>query len=137
MISTLEKIIFLKGVELFSQLSGEKLAQVAHIAKEVEFDHGTRVISEGDPGNSLFLIVHGQVDVVKGGRTIVKLGERECFGEMAILDSEPRSATINASTDVVTLEISREDFYDLMSDEHEISQGIVKVLVKRLRNAKT
>ena len=137
MISTLEKIIFLKGVELFSQLSGEKLAQVAQIAKEVDYSRGARVFSEGDPGSSLFLIVSGQVDVVKGGRTIVKLGEKECFGEMAILDSEPRSATITAEADVVLLEISREDFYDLMTDEHEISQGIVKVLVRRLRNVKT
>jgi len=136
MISTLEKIIFLKGVELFSQLSGEKLAQVAQIAKEVEHDKGKKIFAEGDPGNSLFLIVNGAVDVVKGGKTIVSLGERECFGEMAILDSEPRSATIVAQKDVVLLEISREDFYDLMADEHEISQGIMKVLVRRLRNVK-
>ncbi|MBI5527959.1 MAG: cyclic nucleotide-binding domain-containing protein [Deltaproteobacteria bacterium] len=137
MISTLEKIIFLKGVELFSQLSGEKLAQVSQIAKEVEFDRGKKIFSEGDAGNSLFLIVRGSVDVVKGDRRLVTLGEKECFGEMAILDSEPRSATIVASADVVCLELSREDFYELMADEHEIPQGIIKVLVRRLRNVKT
>jgi len=137
MLSTLEKILFLKGVELFSQLSGEKLAQVAHIAREVEFEKGRRIFAEGDTGNSLYLIVSGEVNVVKAGKTIALLGERECFGEMAILDSEPRSATIQAATDAVCLDIDREDFYDLMTDEHEISQGVIKVLVRRLRCTNT
>jgi CRP-like cAMP-binding protein len=135
-ISTIEKVIFLKGVELFSQLTGEKLAQVSQIAKEVEFSRGTRIFTEGDPGNSFYLIVSGAVDVIKAGKKIASFGESECFGEMAILDSEPRSATIVASSDVVCMEISRDDFYDLMSDEHEISQGIIKVLVRRLRATK-
>ena len=134
MISTLEKILFLKSVDLFSQLSGEKLAQVAHIAREIEFDKGSCVFKEGENGAALYLIVNGEVNIVKGGRKITVLGERECFGEMAILDSEPRSATVEAISDVTCLELNREDFYDLMADEHEISQGIIKVLVRRLRN---
>lgn len=137
MISTIEKVIFLKGVELFSQLTGERLAQVSQISKEVEFLKGNRIVTEGDAGNSLYLIVGGVVDVIKAGRKIAELGESEFFGEMAILDSEPRSATVVAKSDVVCLEVGREDFYDLMADEHEISQGIIKVLVKRLRKAKS
>ena len=137
MITTIERVLFLKRVDLFSQLHGEKLAQVSQIAREIDFRKGARIFNEGDMGNSLYLIMNGTVDVIKNSRKIASLNEGECFGEMAILDSEPRSATIIASSDIVCLEISRDDFYELMADEHEISHGIIKVLIRRLRNVKS
>jgi CRP-like cAMP-binding protein len=74
------------------------------------------------------------VQVQKGDKLIVELGERECVGEMAILDSEPRSATVRTLTSVRALKIEREDFYDLINEKMEIAQGIIKVLTRRLRS---
>ncbi len=133
MISTVEKVLFLKSIDLFSQIPGEDLARVAQIAEEIDFEPSDTVISEGEIGDSMYLIVDGRVQVFKGDRLVVELGERECVGEMAILDSEPRSATVKTQSAVRALKIEREDFYDLMNEKLEIAQGIIKVLTRRLR----
>jgi CRP-like cAMP-binding protein len=133
MISTVEKVLFLKGVELFGQIAGEDLSQIAQIADEVEFDHEQQIIREGELGDSLFLIITGQVRVHKGELEIAVLGERQVVGEMALLDSEPRSASVTALTDVTLLRIQQEDFADILTEKPEIALGIIKVLSRRLR----
>jgi len=133
LISTVEKVLFLKSIDLFSQIPGEDLARVAQIAEELDFEGDEHIMKEGEMGDSMYLIVDGRVQVFKGARMVVELGERECVGEMAILDSEPRSATVRASGPVRTLRIEREDFYELMNEKAEIARGIIKVLTRRLR----
>ncbi len=133
MISTVEKVLFLKGVELFGQISGEDLSQIAQIADEVEFDADQLIIREGELGDSLFLIISGQVRVHQGEREIVVLGEAQVVGEMALLDAEPRSASVTSVSDVTLLRILQEDFSDILSEKAEIAQGIIKVLSRRLR----
>ncbi len=134
MISTVEKVLFLKSIDLFSQIPGEDLARVAQIAEELDFEEGERIMQEGEMGDSMYLIVDGVVQVFKGERKVVELSERECVGEMAILDSEPRSATVQALSAVRALRIEREDFYELMNEKAEIARGIIKVLTRRLRS---
>jgi len=133
MITTLEKVLFLKEVSLFKNISSERLAKIATITKEVEFQRQDKIINEGDEGDSLFIIVDGTVSILKGKEKITELGPKDFFGEMAILDSEPRSATVIANTDIVCLMISREDFTEILIDEHEIMLAIIKSLVHRLR----
>ena len=96
MTSTVEKVLFLKSIDLFSQIPGEELARVALIASEVELENGDVLITEGEIGDSMYLILEGRIEVTKRGRRIAELGARECVGEMALLDSEPRSATVKA-----------------------------------------
>ncbi|MEW5855501.1 MAG: cyclic nucleotide-binding domain-containing protein [Myxococcota bacterium] len=133
MISTVEKVLFLKGVDLFSAIPGEDLSQIAQIADEVELDLGETIFKEGDLGDSLYLIVSGKVRIHRGDTEIAVLGERQVFGEMALLDSEPRSASVTALTDVTLLRIHQEDFADILAEKSEIAQGIIKVLTRRLR----
>ena len=135
MISTVEKVLFLKSVDLFSRIPGEDLAQIADIAQEVVFESGELIIQEGEMGDSMFLIVEGQVMVHRLGQELTHLGEREAFGEMAILDNEPRSASVTASMDTTCLKVAREDFYELMSEKIEIAYGVIRVLTHRLRDA--
>ena len=96
MLSTVEKVLFLKSVDLFSQIPGEDLAEVALIAREESCEPGEEVFSEGEDGDALYLVLSGKVRVHRGDRLLAVLGERECFGEMAILDAAPRSATVTA-----------------------------------------
>ncbi len=133
MISTVEKVLFLKSIDLFRLIPGEDLAQVASITEQCEFDAGESLITEGDLGDSLYLIIEGRVDVVKGGATIARLGPKECAGEMSILDSEPRSATVRASAPTVALRLGREEFDGLLEERIDIARGIIKVLCQRLR----
>ncbi|MCX7944572.1 MAG: cyclic nucleotide-binding domain-containing protein [Deltaproteobacteria bacterium] len=137
MITTLEKVLFLKEVSLFRNISSERLAKIATITKEIEFSKGERIINEGDEGDSLFIIVEGFVNILKGRETIAKLGPKDFFGEMAILDSEPRSASVVADSETICLKISREDFTEILIDEHEIMLAIIKSLVQRLRQSNT
>ncbi len=135
MLSTVEKVLFLKSIDLFSQIPGEDLAQVALIATEEAREQGEEIFAEGEAGDALYLVLDGKVRVHRGDRQIAELGERECFGEMAILDASPRSATVTAVTDTNLLKISREDFQEIMSEKPEIALGIIKVLSHRLRGA--
>jgi CRP-like cAMP-binding protein len=81
------------------------------------------------------LVVAGRVQVHRGGRLISELREGECFGEMALLDPAPRSATVTALEHLLALRIYQEDFYDLLAERPAAMQGILKVLVRRLRKA--
>lgn len=135
MLSTVEKVLFLKSIDLFSQIPGEDLAQIALISSEETRDQGDEVFAEGEAGDALYLVVDGKVRVHKQDRVIAELGERECFGEMAILDAAPRSATVTAVSESNLLKITREDFQEIMSEKPEIAMGIIKVLTRRLRDA--
>ena len=133
MISTIEKVLFLKSLDLFSQIPAENLAQIVKIAREVYFDQDQYIIKQGEIGNCLFLIIEGEVKVLTDNDEIARLGKKECVGEMSILDSEPRSASVIAVTDVVLLKINQEDFYEMISERPEVAQGVITMLTRRLR----
>ncbi|MHB8874769.1 MAG: cyclic nucleotide-binding domain-containing protein [Myxococcaceae bacterium] len=135
MITTVEKVLFLKSIDLFSQIPGEDLAQVALISTEESREVGEEIFAEGEAGDALYLVLDGKVRVHKQDRVIAELAERECFGEMAILDAAPRSATVTAVSDTNLLKISREDFEEILSEKPEIALGIIRVLSRRLRDA--
>jgi CRP-like cAMP-binding protein len=133
MISTVEKVLFLKSIDLFRALPSEELAQIAEIAEEQPMASGDVVFAEGEPGDALYLIVEGKVKVHKADKELVRLGLRDVFGEMAVLDSEPRSATVTVIEDAVMLKIGRDDFRDIFTERPEIAMGVMKVLTRRLR----
>ena len=134
MISTVEKVLFLKGHDLFSQIPSEDLATIAQITDEVTFEEGEEVFREGDPGDALFLVVSGKVRVHQGGEDVAILSERQIVGEMTLLDSEPRSASVSALSDMVMLKITRDDFNEILAEKVEIALGIIKVLTRRQRD---
>ena len=135
MYSTLEKTIFMKGVDLFRDISGEEVSHVAQIAEEIEYGSEQTIFDEGDVGDSMFIIVGGAVRIHKGDKELAVLSKGKFVGEMALLDQEPRSASVTSTEETTLLEINGEDFYDLMASRMEIMQGIVKILTQRLREA--
>ncbi|MCC6810106.1 MAG: cyclic nucleotide-binding domain-containing protein [Deltaproteobacteria bacterium] len=135
MISTVEKVLFLKSVPLFKEIPGEELAQIAQIADEIEFQSDENVFKEGEIGEAMYIVLEGKVRIHRGEKVLTELGERECFGEMSILDSEPRSASVTALKELTALKIQREDFAEILAQKSEIAHGIIKVLTHRLREA--
>ncbi len=135
-IGTVEKVLFLKSIDLFSQIPGEDLSQIALITDELQFDSGDEIVRQGDNGQTLFLIIAGKVRIHAEGVAddLAVLGERGVFGEMSLLDNEPRSASVTAMTDVVCLKIERDDFNEILAEKSEIAQGVIKVLTRRLRD---
>ena len=135
MLTTVEKVLFLKSIELFRRIPGDDLARLSAITSEVAFENGELVFEAGEPGDALYLVIEGRVRVHRGERQIAELAERTCFGEMAILDSAPRSASVTCASEAVCLKIEREDFYEILGEKPEIAQGIIRVLSARLRDA--
>jgi CRP/FNR family cyclic AMP-dependent transcriptional regulator len=139
MLSTIERMLFLKSVPLFVSLEGDELVTVSEICTEQEVPAETTVFRENDEGNDLYVVVSGRVKVFRGEgaaeRPLAELGERECFGEMALLDSEARSASIATLEPCRFLVIRGEEFRELVLDRPKISFAILRLLSQRLRKA--
>ena len=136
MLSTVEKVLFLKSVDLFSAIPGNDLARIATITEELHLEEGQQFIHQGETGDTLFLIIEGEARVhVRGVGDVATLGERQLVGEMSILDAEPRNADCFAKTELTALQLRKAEFDDIMSEKPEIARGIIKVLTARLRHA--
>jgi len=133
--STLEKVLVLKSAPLFSRVPAEDLAPLARMAESRIVAPGERIVSEGELGDELYLIVYGRVAVSKGGHRLASLGPGESFGEISVLDEGPRTATVTAIEQTEVLAIASEDFYEILHEQAEIAEGVIRILVKRLRDA--
>jgi hypothetical protein len=130
---TIEKVLLLKGVSMFSATSEDTLADVASVLEEVELRPGELVFSKGDPGQSMYIVVSGRVRIFDGAKTINYLGEQEIFGELALLDPEPRSASVESAEETRLFRLDRDTLFELMTDNVGVVSGIMQVLCKRLR----
>ncbi len=133
MIPIVERVLFLKSVDIFSDIPGELLVQVAELAEEVSFEAEDIIIKEGAPGDCMYIIVLGKVRVLILGAEVAELHEKECVGEMSLLDSEPRSATVIADTTVITLRLDQAPFFELLAERAELSRGLIAVMSRRIR----
>lgn len=129
---------FFKRGSLFGNLTEEELSQLAQIVRERKFDRNQVIFYEGDLGGSLYVIVSGTVKIVimaDDGREHILglLDEGNFFGEISLIDGEPRSATAIALDKVNIVMISREDFVRLLRENPEMSLKIMQTLCERLR----
>jgi CRP-like cAMP-binding protein len=133
LISTVERVLFLKSVPLFKTIGGEDLAQVAHIADEVYFEGGETLIEQGAPGDCLYVLIDGQVDVVVDGRVkLATVGSRAILGEMAVVTDAPRTATCTAVEETIALKIDRDAFWELMGQHPAVALGVIRQMSERV-----
>ena len=133
MLLTIERVLVLKSVDLFSGVPEEVLAALAAVMEEHEFPQGETVYQKGETGRSMYFIVEGSIKVHDGDRTFIELGEREFFGELTTLDPAPHSASVTATQPVRLLGLDREALYELMADHPEVLRKIIHELCERLR----
>jgi CRP-like cAMP-binding protein len=136
----LENIIFLKKSRIFSPISTSDLRAIAEIADETEFAAGEVVVRENEIGDSLFVIKKGIVRVTKKSTgtnelELARLSVGECFGDMAIFDAELRSATVSVQEPCSLLRIGSEPMLEVLSSYPTIAVELIRVFVRRLRNA--
>jgi len=134
MMPTVEKVLFLKRVPLFSGMPTRDLVQVAGIAGEVLCEPEERIITEGEQGNAMFLIVEGEVSIHRGDQRLATLRAQDCFGEMSILDNEPRSASATALTDCLLLKVDQDPFHAILDQNADVALAIIRTLTRRLRS---
>jgi CRP-like cAMP-binding protein len=134
MLLIIEKIIILKSIELFSEISEENLFDLANSLKEVEYESGIEVITQGDLGTSMYIVISGEVEVQIDGKKIVRLGEKEVFGELSALDPEPRAATVITTKPTLLFRIDSTILYYLIAEYPNVAKGIIRILCDRIRN---
>ena len=101
----------------------------------ISFSQGEAIFTEGEPGNkTMYLIEKGRVEVLKGDAVVARLGVVEPIGEMSLLLDEPRSATVRALNSVEALEITGENFGEILTKRPGIGRTIMKALAQRLKN---
>ena len=133
-LSQIERVILLKGTDVFKSSPEHILVDVAASLKEEMRYKDEKLFSKGDMGDYMYIIYSGEVKIHDAETTFAKLGSRDFFGEFALLDSEPRSADATVAEDALLLRLNREIFYELMSDRIEFAKGILQTLVNRLRS---
>lgn len=130
----------LKRVPLFSDLADGELARFSDVIREREYPKNSVILFEDDPGDALYIVSTGQVKVVligEDGREVILsvLGDGDFFGEMSLIDDEPRSAHVIAMKDSQLLVLRRDDFQSRLQETPTIALKLLKVLVQRLRRA--
>jgi CRP/FNR family cyclic AMP-dependent transcriptional regulator len=134
-VGTKEVVSQLAKVPLFSDCSQRDLQTISRAVKDVDFSNGTVIAREGDPGIGLFVIVHGTADVTIGGKKKAALTPGDFFGEIALLDGGPRTATVTATSDVQLLGLTEWVFRGLMQEYPSIALKTLQQMAGRLRKA--
>lgn len=127
------RIELLGTVALFGGIGREGLAAVAEKAIEVDFPEGRRIVRQGEVGTGFFLIAMGSADVVRDGRTIARLGPGDFFGELSLLDREPRIATVVAAAPTTCLAIASWEFESVLETQPGLAIAILRGVARRLR----
>ena len=133
--STKRVVEELSKVPLFSDCSNRDLQTIGRVVKDIDHRAGTVIAREGEPGVGLFVIVDGEAEVTIGGKKKATLGPGEFFGEIALLDGGPRTATVTAITDVKLLGLTEWVFRGLMQAHPSIAIKTLQQMAGRLRSA--
>ena len=134
----------LRKIQLFGKLNNQELIKLSRICQKVNYQAGNIIFHAGDPGDALYIIWEGMVEVLKPGtedepeEMVSELGPQEIFGEMALFENLPRSAAIRAKNDTHLLRVPSEYFDKLLKEDNVIAlkvyQAINLILCHRLRD---
>jgi CRP/FNR family cyclic AMP-dependent transcriptional regulator len=129
------KIDLVAGIPLFSTLSQRELGLLSTVSVPGHFEAGAVLTRQGASGGLAFVIAEGTAEVVRGGRRLATLGPGDVVGELSLIDGEPRSATVRATSDMEVLEISSQDLNRLLRKAPAVRRKLLEALASRLRQA--
>ncbi|HEX6262930.1 MAG TPA: HEAT repeat domain-containing protein [Actinomycetota bacterium] len=139
-LSAMDRVLFLRNVPLFADLTPRDLGRIAGVATEHVFQDGELIAEQGEPGDEMHVVVSGEIRAIveddAGGRQEVgRRGPGDYVGEMAIISDQPRMASLVCVGDVRTLALDRKRFERILTDRPEASLAVMRVLCDRLREA--
>ncbi|SDY71200.1 cyclic nucleotide-binding domain-containing protein [Hymenobacter psychrophilus] len=132
-VSAADRVAVLQRTALFAATPANVLSAIVPIMQEVSLAAGQQIFAQGDLGTSLFIVHEGEVGIFTGDRQLAAFGPGDFFGELALLDAEPRSAAARALAPTLAFRLDQEDFYDVMEERPEVLRNILRVLCQRLR----
>ncbi len=136
-LTTIEKVIFLKSVDIFEHATVEQLGRIAGLTEEVHFKPGEIIFEEGQPGDAFYLLLSGQVSIERNGNILREIKEKEAFGTLEVLDFHPRAVTAKAVDQVRALKLNGQEFHDLLSLDIEMVEAVFRMLCGLIRRILT
>ena len=133
MLTSVERLLFVRGVPIFQELRDDFLVRLASVMDELAFPSDHVIFTEGQEGRSLYIVVSGRVRVHIGDRQLAQLEQGACFGEMSLFDAEPRSATITTLDRCECLMLTQQQLYDAIEETPGIAVNIIRLLSRRIR----
>ena len=133
MLTLIEKVLLIKTIYIFSDTPDDVLAEMADLFEEDVFEKDEVILRKGEVGESLYVLIDGEVIIHNDERIFATRGSGEVIGEMSLLDGQPISASVTATQTTRMLRLDHHAFYELMADRIEIAQGIIRTLSLRLR----
>jgi len=132
-LSTIEKVIFLKSVDIFEHAAIEELGRLAALTQEVRFEAGETIYREGDPVEAIYVILKGCAAVQSNGKVIREVGEKHVVGALAALDLNSALRTVKAIEPVHALKLNVQDFQDVLSSDFELVKAVFRVVSEHIR----
>jgi len=133
LVESFSSIEMLSSVPLFRGLEDQELKAIASLSKEMTFREGEAIVKEGDAGLGFYVIIEGEAVVKRRNKIVAKLERGSFFGEMALLDDQPRSAEVVATEPTRCLVLLRWNFWSLVSKNKKVVRGLFKEMARRLR----
>lgn len=133
MLTSVERLLFVRGVPIFKELRDDFLVRLASVMDELSFPKEYTIFTEGQEGRALYIVVSGRVRVHLGNRDLAELDPGACFGEMSLFDSEPRSASITTLEPCDCLVLTQQQLYDAIDETPGIAINIIRLLSRRIR----
>ena len=134
MLSIIEKVIFLQGVDIFEHVSAEGLSQIANITDEMGVEANGVIYKEGEISDSMYLLIDGKVKLHRGESIVLIASLNDAFGTWSLFNDEPRLVSATALEKSDLLIIQKEDMIDILADNVRITEGILKAMAKRLQS---
>ncbi|MBA2616344.1 MAG: cyclic nucleotide-binding domain-containing protein [Actinobacteria bacterium] len=126
------KVESLRRSPLFETLSKDELVHLAKVTEDLEVEEGKVLCREGEPAKEFFVIIDGEVEVTRSGRHVRTLKDGEFFGEIALFEEMPRSATVTATKPLRFFVLTRQSFWSMLDTMPQVERKILRALAKRL-----
>jgi CRP/FNR family transcriptional regulator, cyclic AMP receptor protein len=136
-LTAIEKVLFLKSVDIFEHATVEQLGAIAALTEEIDFEPEKLIYRQGEPADGMYLILRGRVAVESSGRVLREIGEKQAIGTVAGLDLCPVVHNVKAIESVHALKLDIQDFHDLLSLDFELVKAVFRVLCRLIREAQS
>lgn len=133
MLTSVQRLLLVQKVPIFKELRDDFLVRLAATMEELSFPARHTIVKQGDEGRSLYILASGRVQVHIGHRELAKLKKEDCFGEMAVLDAEPRSASVTTLEPCECLMLTQQQLYQAIDETPDVAVNIIRLLSRRIR----
>jgi CRP/FNR family transcriptional regulator, cyclic AMP receptor protein len=133
MLTSIQRLLLVQKVPIFQELRDDFLVRLAATMEELSFPAKHLIVRQGDAGRSLYVLASGRVQVHIGDHKLAQLTREDCFGEMAVLDAEPRSASVTTLEVCDCLMLTQQQLYEAIDETPGIAVNIIRLLSRRIR----